>query len=44
MRPKYKASEMMDEMQRNNDYKLVDLIKSLCISCNWDTYDPTSSC
>ena len=27
MRLKYEASEMMDEMQRNNDYKLIDLIK-----------------
>lgn len=27
MRPKYEESEMMDEMQYNNDYKLIDLIK-----------------
>lgn len=30
MRPKYEASEMMDEMQCNNDYKLIDLIKFIC--------------
>lgn len=30
MRPKYEVSEMMDEMQRNNDYKLIDLIKFFC--------------
>ena len=28
--PKYEKSEMMDEVQRNNDYKLIDLIKFLC--------------
>ena len=44
MRPKYEACEMMDEMQRNNDYKLIDLIKFFCSSCDWDTYEPTSSC
>lgn len=30
IRPKYEESGMMDEVQRNKDYKLIDLIKFLC--------------